>query len=350
MKLQKCVHGLKKSDERVSIGIPPYQLKQMATNIINGHELQAHLFSVQEKKKLAQSEQAYVSYGGKPGKFYIQTPVMRLPFGISPPNPDKQIMKYSAQLSFDGMDKDPKIRAFYDALVALDEHMIDLGVQNSVAWFGGKKSRDVVMEKYQPILKPSKKAEYAPTFKLQVREIYKAYKTVGGKREPDLDAGKKLEPVLYDLDDNRLDYGDFDICDAVPRGSLAKVRIEVGSVWFSSLGYGLTLRFSMARVKPSAVVQGPPPGDKEEFTSAESYAPAPHAEEGEMAEGEPEGETEPVKHAGKGPVKPVAKKAVARTPTPPPEEEASEETPEDEEPPAPVVTKKPVAKVVKKAK
>lgn len=193
----------------------------------------------------------------KPGKFYIQTPVMRLPFGVSPPSPAHNITQYSAQLSFDGMDKDPKIRAFYEALEALDEHMINLGIQNSERWFKDKSGkplklgREGVVMKYQPIIKPAKKAEYAPTFKLQVREVPKAYKTVAGKREADPDAGTKLEPVLYDLDDNRLDYDDFGICDAVPRGSLAKVRIDVAGVWFSNVGYGLSLHFIMARVKPS---------------------------------------------------------------------------------------------------
>lgn len=330
----------------------------MASNVINGHELQAHLISVQEKKKIPNgSENAYVSYNGKPGKFYIQTPVMRLPFGVSPPGVTAtgvEIKKYSAQLSFDGMDKDAKIKAFYDALVALDEHMIELGIQNSVAWFGGKKSREVVVEKYQPIIKPAKKADYAPTFKLNIREVPKGYrKGANGKQEADPDAGTKLEPVLYDLEDNRLDYGDFDICNAVPRGSLAKVRIDVGGVWFSNVGYGLSLRFSMARVKPSAVVQGPPPGDKDEFTAAESYAPAETTEDatgdGSGSEAHVEETPAPAPTPAKSAPKVVARKPAAKAPTPPPEDSDDDDAPA-EEPPAPVVVaKKPVAKIVKKA-
>jgi hypothetical protein len=308
----------------------------MTSQVINGHELVASKITVLEKKKLTNgSEMSYLSYDGR-GKFSIQTPVMRMPFGVSPPN--ELAPKYSAALSFDGMDKNPKLRAMHDALVELDERMIDLGVENSVAWFGKKYSRETIETKYKRIVKVNeKKPQYAPTMKTQVRTIPKAYKTVNGKREPDLEAGEKLEPVLYDLESNLLDYGDFGICDAVPFGSLAAARLEVAGVWFiTATGYGISLRFTMARVKASAAVAGPPVCDKSEFEEASAYSGP--AQSDETAEDAP---------VVKSPPRIVKKTAAAaRAPTPEPEPEAEEEDAgEDAEPaPAPVIVKKPIIK------
>ena len=70
--------------------------------------------------------------------------------------------KYSIDLSFKGMDENPDMKAFHDNFKALEEKIIDGGLENCVAWFKkdpSKTSRDSIDDKCNPIIKESKDKE-----------------------------------------------------------------------------------------------------------------------------------------------------------------------------------------------
>jgi hypothetical protein len=99
----------------------------------------------------------YVNYNQ--GRFSVQTPWMTMPWKMGAYT-DGEYPKYSIDLSFKGMDENPELQGFYDKFKALEQTIIDGGLENSVAWFKKNiKSRDGVAEKFGPIIKESRDKE-----------------------------------------------------------------------------------------------------------------------------------------------------------------------------------------------
>ena len=126
-------------------------------------------------KKTNVGKKAFVNYNG--GKFSMQTATnMRIPFGLnvydqsSPP-------KYSINLSFNGYKDNTEVKAFYEAIAALDKFIVDESVKNSKAWFGKEKSREVLQEFYTSSLKFGKSEDYPPTMKLNLRKSAEGFET-----------------------------------------------------------------------------------------------------------------------------------------------------------------------------
>ena len=114
---------------------------------------------------------SYLNYGER--NLLIQTPTLKSPFGfscfdkVSPP-------KCSIDLALSGYQEPSKVKELYDALSALDEHMIDLGVKNSKLWFKNEMKRELVAAFYTPIVKFGKdkdgnQTSYPPNIKLQLK-------------------------------------------------------------------------------------------------------------------------------------------------------------------------------------
>ena len=149
----------------------------------------------------------YVNYNG--GKFCMQTPWMTMPWTMScfseGPYP-----KYSAELSFKGMDETPELQEFHDRFIELQDKIVDAGVENSVAWFKKKtSSREVIEALFNPIVKVSKDREtgepngkYPPTFKAKVPQMNKNWDVKVFNKEGrqyqinDAESGDNLEDVL----------------------------------------------------------------------------------------------------------------------------------------------------------
>lgn len=169
-------------------------------------------------KNRAGGNQVPLLYNEKRGSIMIQTPVMRAPFGLSEFMPDNGTgeAKYSIDVSFSGYQEDAKIAKFMQVVKAVDEHMVTMGVEHSVEWFGKKMSREVVEELYRPLIKESKQPEkYAPTCKCKIRSIHK------------VDAfTKEREP--------------FSVADLQP-GSSIKMILEFAPIWFVNKQFGVTL-------------------------------------------------------------------------------------------------------------
>ena len=173
-------------------------------------------------------KQAYLSYDGRP--LIMQVGPLETSFGLSifdkvPGAPPK----YSVDLKLRGYDDaatNPKTAAVYNALNGLDEFLVDQGVKNSVAWFKGAKSRDVLSEFYTPSVRFSKDAEgnvkpYPPTIKLQLRQ-----------------RDGKFETQVYDS--AKRPMTDIPLEDILVKGTVMTALIQCTCVWFAGGKYGLS--------------------------------------------------------------------------------------------------------------
>jgi hypothetical protein len=173
-------------------------------------------------------KQAYLNYQTRP--LVMQIGSLESPFGLSVF--DKipgAAPKYTVELNLRGYDEpstNPKVAGIYNALNALDEHLIDQGVKNSRAWFKADLNRDMVKMFYSPTLRFSKDAEgnqkpYPPTIKIQLR-----------KRDG------KFETAVYD--DKKRSLADVPLEDVIVKRSMLTVLIQCTGVWFAGGKFGLS--------------------------------------------------------------------------------------------------------------
>ena len=127
----------------------------MASQLIKGKNIDVSKVSVSQPRVLDNGAKlVYVNYNNS--RFNIQTPWMELAWDMScyteGPYP-----KYSMELSFRGADDDEEIAAFLEKFNELDQRLIDVGLEESVAFFKKKtSSREVIEGFYNPIVKVSK--------------------------------------------------------------------------------------------------------------------------------------------------------------------------------------------------
>ena len=100
------------------------------------------------KKNSMGGNVVYFKYENHP-KIIMQTPAVSAPFGLSTYTDDKTgAVKYSIDISFRGMEEDPKIQLFHDQMSAFDDFLMNAAVTNSKDWFGKKQSKEVVENFY----------------------------------------------------------------------------------------------------------------------------------------------------------------------------------------------------------
>tara|TARA_Y100000389_G_C17458110_1_gene519594 strand:- start:1494 stop:2174 length:681 start_codon:yes stop_codon:yes gene_type:complete len=172
------------------------------------------------------AKQMYLNYrGGK--SIVLHTPKMRLPFGVGKFE-EGSIIKYTIDMSFNGMDNDPKMKTFYDAIHAIDEKILSDTKQNSLTWLRKKSvSDDVARTLYTPSLKYSKdkdtgepNTKYPPTIKAKL---------------PFYDG--KFACSVFDNKKTKLE-GDF--TKNIDKGQYVTAIIKCGGVWFSGGKYGVS--------------------------------------------------------------------------------------------------------------
>ena len=152
-------------------------------------------------------------------KLIMQTPAVSAPFGLNTYYTDGKMgpVKYSMDISFRGMELDPKIRIFHDKMIEIDNFLIDTAVTNSEEWFGRKHSKEVIKTFYRPLVRPSNNpTTCAPTmkFKIMTRNGVIDVDTCKTFRKRNL--RKILNP-----------------------GSRVQATIEIGYVWFVNQQFGL---------------------------------------------------------------------------------------------------------------
>ena len=189
------------------------------------------------KKNSLGGNVVYIKYNSNP-KIVLQTPSVTAPFGLSTYTDEKTgTVKYSIDISFRGMETDPKIQEFHDKMHDIDEMLIKEGVSHSKEWFGKKMSQEVIQEFYRPLVKPSKNPEkYAPTMKLKLQTARDGSVAVDA----------------YDHQKQKLD-----IKNALVPGIRIQGLLEANSIWFVGKNmYGISWRLVQVKIHKSDKISG----------------------------------------------------------------------------------------------
>lgn len=316
----------------------------MSSTVVQSTEFNTSNISFSQVKVLpSNAKQAYLNYDGH--SLTMQTASMAVPYGMNVFDKAGPA-KYSVDLSFRGYEdgSNKKVKAFYDAMTALDEYMIDAGVKNSQAWFKSKLSRDIVQAFYTPIVRVAKDANgnpkpYPPTLKLSLKKR-------NGSESFDVQA----------YDDQKRPYEGVPLEDLLVKGAQITALIQCTGVWFAGSKYGLSWKAVQIRVdRLPESIRGFAFADEDEDApaprraAAPAPAPAPALEDDEELVDDEEVFTAP---ATKTPAKSVL--AAVTAPAPSPAQKTMDDEGEDVEPvavpkKATVVTKKKVISTAKKA-
>jgi Family of unknown function (DUF5871) len=181
----------------------------------------------ESKQNKAGGKIVYLSYGANKDRIYLQTPVVPLPFGVSPYT-DKvsgSIQSYSVDIAFRDLDSNPDLQKFYNVIQSLDNHLIATGVSKTVEWFGKAKSKDVIADNYRTLIKKPADIKYSDTFKVKIQ----------WNRD-----SNTFESQFFKENREETDY------EYVIKNSTAKMLLELRSVWFVGQQFGVT--FSLVQL------------------------------------------------------------------------------------------------------
>jgi len=184
--------------------------------------------------KLLQSgaKMANLNYDGR--RLTMQVGSLPVPYGMSVYDKAGPV-KYSVDMSLRGYEgENPKAKSVFDAFSALDEYMIQQGVDNSKAWFKQSLSKDVVKAFYTPCLRFGKDAEgnikpFPPTVKVALKQ-----------------RDGKFDTRVYD--DKKRELTELPMEDILVKGANITVLIECTGVWFAGSKYGISWKAVQIRV------------------------------------------------------------------------------------------------------
>jgi hypothetical protein len=244
----------------------------MSSSVVQPSAFSASKVSISQPKVLESGGKlAYVNYGDA-RSLIMQTPSLPSPFGLNvfgkngPP-------KYSLDLAmrgYNGASPNPKVKAFFDALSALDEFMIDQGVKNSKLWFKSDMKREVVEAFYTPTVKFGRDKEgnqtpYPPNVKLQLRR----------RRDHD-----EFETDFYDekskTDPNAKPLKGIPIEEMLVKKVEVTALMQCTGVWFAGGKFGLSWKAVQVRLDSvPAGLRGPAfqEDDDAGFTEPAELAP-----------------------------------------------------------------------------
>ena len=192
-----------------------------------------HFGALEKNKKggkiVSLSTAASSGADGPKRRVVIQTPVVAVPFGVTPYQEATtgEIQSYSIDISFRNHETDPRLADFLGRMRRLDEVLLDTAVANSKEWFGKAMSKDVVKEFIRKLVKDPTNPQYAPVMKIKVP-------VVNG------------QPTSHFYDENRQPVG----IDYLTKGSTIKMILELSpSVWFVNKNFGVTWKLLQAKVE-----------------------------------------------------------------------------------------------------
>jgi hypothetical protein len=190
------------------------------------------------------AKSVYLNYQGS--KINIQTPVLSIPYGVNDntqfikddPKRKDEARKYDITASFKGMDENPKVQAFHDKLVELENKICEDASKNSVAWFkkNFEGNKGAIENMFSPIVRRDKDKEtgmyadkYPPTFKAKL---------------PYDSAEDKFDFDCYDMDNNEIDFKEYV---SNLKGGKAQFIIQLNGLWFSAGMFGCSWKIVSAK-------------------------------------------------------------------------------------------------------
>jgi len=222
-------------------------------------------------KRQSVGKKAFLQYNGE--RFQLQSATsMRIPFGLSVFKAEGGGQdKYSINLSFNNYETDGEVKAFYEAVSAVDRTVVDAAIANSKAWFGKEKSREVLQEFFTSSVKFGKDEtkKYPPTMKLNLRRN-----------------GDTFETKFYDVHGKKLTGVSAD--EMLAKGSLVTVLMECTDVWIAGTG-----KFSVRWNASQIIVHKMAESGAEFAFKGLSAAPAPAVPSNYVEEAEEEAAVAP---------------------------------------------------------
>lgn len=200
-----------------------------------------------------QGRTVYINYEGD--KLRVQTPIMFLPYGVGDneklnakkqATDEVQAKRYDLNVSFRGMDGNPKLQELHDKMQEIEKRVIEEAFENRVLWLqddydGNKK---FVEKLFHPIVKYDKNKEtgkiegrYPPTMKLKLPYDAKT---------------DTFNFECEDMDGNELDFKGVM---KKLKGAKARLIIQLNSVWFSGSRYGCTWKVLRAKFEVTSQCQ-----------------------------------------------------------------------------------------------
>lgn len=181
-----------------------------------------------------------LSVGDTINETLLQTPRMKVPFGIS--TNKNNLFKKEIDISFHGMDSNPSIKKFRDIIEKFDSLIIDYVFSNSKTFFKKELSLETIKECYCSGIKLSKKEQYSDTFKIKLLFL----KPNNEKNIPD---GKYLT-TFWDNKGQEQDYSFVD------KGDVVSCLVKPQMLWVANRSFGVTWVCTQVRVTKQVKVSG----------------------------------------------------------------------------------------------
>lgn len=153
---------------------------------------------------------------------------------------------WGSDISFWKMDENPKLAALFKVFSEIDNFMVDLFHKNWNSWFGVQKTREIVQEKYRPLIEEKQPGKFAPVGKVRA-------KTINGNTQ----FGFKV----FDHEKNEVEISPS-MPDALgKRNTKCRILINLSYGWYKSqLGFGISARakqYHLSKPYFNPVVQEP---------------------------------------------------------------------------------------------
>lgn len=208
------------------------------SNVVLAKNINVSKLKFSEPKTLSNgSSTVYINYEGE--KLTIQTPVMRLPYGLGDWN-DKNnagkkaedaIKKYDLSVSFTDYDSNPKMKTLLDKMHEIEKRIIEEAFEHRVSWLQDdyEGSKTLVGKLFWPIVqidkdKQTKKVvgKYPPTMKLK------------------LPYDNRNDVFSFEAQDMEGSAVDFKEIMGALKGAKARLIIQLSGLWFAGGRYGCT--------------------------------------------------------------------------------------------------------------
>lgn len=201
--------------------------------------------------------QVYVNHAQVPrGRWYVQTPMMRAPFGISRDNQfanasgdDESVKsefkdtKLTLTLSFGS--RNPEVELLRTKLVELENKLLDHAVENSKEWFGKACTREVVESMFNPLVRKHPTGQWPDNFHIKVftaREDPSTYVLEGGLHayQPEVPSETAVNVQ--------------DICEHITKNTEVQIMFSFSQVYFTGKrGFGISVKAHMIRFLPNEI-------------------------------------------------------------------------------------------------
>jgi len=186
----------------------------------------------------------FINYDGGIQSLYVETPELYIPFDIQYFSDSDENGKYNVKVSFKDMDDNLKLKAFYDKLSEMDNFIKEKAYENTVSWFKGKKSKEVIDSLYSSMIKIHMDPETGePSGRFPDSFGFKVVKK-----------NKKIECSIYDKNNVNFDINHetddpIDIEKIIVKGSKIKTVLKCNGIWIANGKFGCTWRAEQIRVK-----------------------------------------------------------------------------------------------------